>query len=210
MFTGIIEELGTVRNILRGGGGVMLTIQAQDVVGDLEIGHSVAVDGICLTVTSLDGRSFTVQAVEETVQKTTLCKIREGSRVNLERAMKASDRLGGHIVTGHIDGTGIIRSKVEKEQGVVFSIEVPQELRRYIVLKGSVAVDGVSLTVADMIDSNLIVSVIPHTARVTTFGLRKGGEEVNLEVDLLGKYVEKLFGSKKSFITESYLKDMGY
>jgi riboflavin synthase len=210
MFTGIIEELGTVQSILRNGGGCTLSIGARNTLDDLEIGHSISVNGICLTVTSLDRHSFTVQAVEETVQKTTLYKIREGDRVNLERAMKPSDRLGGHIVTGHVEGIGIIRSKVEREGGVILSIDVPRDISRYVVPKGSVAVDGVSLTVVALMGSQVIVSIIPHTARVTTLGFRKRNDEVNIETDLIGRYVEKLIGSKKNGITESWLKDMGY
>jgi riboflavin synthase len=193
MFTGIIEELGTVQRILRKGGGRILVIGARDVVGDLEIGHSISVNGACLTITQCDDQSFTVQAVEETVRTTTLGKARVGDRVNLERAMRSSDRWGGHIVTGHVDGIGMIRSKAENENSVLFSIEVPREISRYVILKGSVAVDGVSLTVADVNDSHMVVSIIPHTANVTTFGFQKVGDEVNIEVDPIGKYFEKLF-----------------
>jgi riboflavin synthase len=209
MFTGIIEELGNVQTILRGG-GLTLTVCARDVVEDLEIGHSISVNGVCLTVTDCDPRRFTVQAVWETLQTTTLGSIRVGDGVNLERAMRPSDRLGGHIVTGHVDGIGVIRSKVERENSVLFSMDVPKEISRYIVPKGSVAVDGVSLTVADVIDSRVIVSIIPHTVRVTTFGFRKSGDEVNIEADLIGKYVERFIGSKQAVLTPTRLREMGY
>ena len=210
MFTGIVEELGTVRAVLRSGGGLTCTVQAQTVVEDLEIGHSICVNGICLTVTECDHRGFTVEAVEETMQKTTLIKTRQGDRVNLERALKPSDRLGGHIVTGHVDGIGIIRSRMEREKSLIFSVAVPAELSRYIVFKGSVAIDGVSLTIADVMDSNMVVSIVPHTAHATPFGFRKGGEEVNIEVDLIGKYVERFIGSKQDILSPGRLREMGY
>ena len=167
-------------------------------------------NGVCLTVIHSNGQTFVVQAVEETGQKTTLGHIQIQDRVNLERALKPSQRLGGHIVTGHVDGIGTIWRKVEREFSVMFTIDIPRELSRYIVMQGSVTVDGVSLTVADCIDSRIVVSIIPHTAKVTTFGFRKVGDEVNIEVDIIGKYVEKLLGSRSESFTEAWLKELGY
>ncbi|MFQ6093078.1 MAG: riboflavin synthase [bacterium] len=210
MFTGIIEELGTVQRVLRQAGGLNITVQAGEVGEDNEVGHSIAVNGVCLTVTRVDGQSFTAQVVEETARKTTLGRIRVGDRVNLERALRLSQRLGGHIVTGHVDGMGIVRSRVERENSTVYSIDVPRELVRYVVIKGSVAVDGVSLTVADILGSQMAVSIIPHTAKVTTFGFRKAGDEVNIEVDLIGKYAQKLMESRRETITEAWLRERGY
>ncbi|UCE17390.1 MAG: riboflavin synthase [Gemmatimonadota bacterium] len=210
MFTGIIEELGIVQKIVRGGGGLTLTIHASQIIDDLAIGHSLSVNGVCLTVTSIEGQSFGLEAVEGTVRTTTLGKARVGDRVNLERAVRPSDRMGGHIVTGHVDGIGIIRSKEEKERSVIFTIEVPNEISRYIVLKGSVAVDGVSLTVTDSRDAHIVLSIIPHTAKGTTFGFRTVGHEVNIEVDPIGKYVEKFLGPSRGILDETRLKEMGY
>lgn len=210
MFTGIIEELGTVQKTLRQGGALTLTIRSKEVVQDIQIGQSVAVNGVCLTVTNYNGQTFVVQAVEETLQKSTLGRLRISDRVNLERALKPSQRLGGHIVTGHVDGIGIVRSKEEREKSVMFTIDIPLELSRYIVIQGSVAVDGVSLTVADFIDSQMAISIVPHTAKVTTFGFRKGGDKVNIEVDLIGKYVERFVTAREETITEEWLGAMGY
>jgi len=209
MFTGIIEEVGTIQNVLHHAGGLTVTIEGSRVAEDIDVGHSIAVNGVCLTVTHIHGGRFTVQAVEETVEKTTLRRIQVRDRVNLERALRPSQRLGGHIVTGHVDGIGIVRSRVEKKSSLVYTIGVPQELTPYVVVKGSVAVDGVSLTVAQVRDSQFVISVIPYTARVTTLGLRKVGDGVNVEVDLIGKYVKRLLERKRGTVTEAWLKEMG-
>lgn len=210
MFTGIIEELGTIERVLRQGGGITLTVRSTGVSVDARIGDSIALNGACLTVTEVGPGTFTVQAVEETLLKSTLGRWQRGDRVNLEAALQPSDRLGGHIVTGHVDGIGIIRSRLARESSIVFSVEYPVELDPYIVNKGSVAADGVSLTVADVLDARMVISVIPHTADVTTLGFRRVGDEVNLEVDLLGKYVEKYMRGRHEPINETWLKKLGY
>lgn len=210
MFTGIIQELGTIERVLRQGGGITLSVRSAEVSQDAGIGDSIALNGACLTVTEVGPGIFTVQAVEETLLKSTLGRWQRGDRVNLEPALQPSDRLGGHIVTGHVDGIGIISSRLARESSIMFSVEFPVELDPYIVIKGSVAVDGVSLTVAGVLDARMVISVIPHTADVTTLGFRRVGDEVNLEVDLLGKYVEKYMRDRHEPINETWLKKLGY
>lgn len=192
MFTGIIEGLGTLTGIRPGGGqSLQLTVAADFDLAGTRIGDSIAVNGACLTVVTLQGRSFTVDVSPETVSKTTLGQARKGERVNLERAMRLSDRLDGHLVSGHIDGQGRLESRETLENAIVLTFSAPAELLRHMISKGSVAVDGVSLTINQVTDTNFQVSIIPHTSRMTTMGLKRTGEPVNLETDLIGKYVER-------------------
>lgn len=194
MFTGIIEEKGTIAGIQKGAKSSILTIQGNVIFGDLRLGDSVAVNGVCLTASSIRGNTFTADVMHETLDRSGLGSLRQGSHVNLERAMAAMGRFGGHIVSGHIDGTGTITDIKKDDNAVWYTIKAPSPIMRYIVEKGSITIDGISLTVADVDSSSFKVSIIPHTALVTTLGERKTGDSVNLENDIIGKYVEKLLG----------------
>ena len=194
MFTGIIEEKGTIAGIQKGAKSSILTIQGDVIFGDLRLGDSVAVNGVCLTASSIRGNTFTADVMHETLDRSGLGSLRQGNHVNLERAMAAMGRFGGHIVSGHIDGTGTITDIRKDDNAVWYTIKAPSPIMRYIVEKGSITIDGISLTVADVNSSSFKVSIIPHTALVTTLGERKTGDSVNLENDIIGKYVEKLLG----------------
>ena len=196
MFTGIIEELGRIKRISLQGTSGQITIQAKKVLEGTKIGDSIAVNGICLTVTSLHPDGFTADVMAETVRRSSLSKAGNGDVVNLERAMAADGRFGGHIVSGHIDGTGKIISYRQEENAVWVEIETLSEILRLIVEKGSICIDGISLTVAAISDTTFQVSVIPHTGEETTLLKKKPGDLVNLENDVVGKYVEKLIGLK--------------
>ena len=192
MFTGIIEELGTVEAIEDQGDAVRLSVRGPLVVSDAGEGDSIAVNGCCLTVTTYDGEIFTADVMRETLDKTSLGDFRPGTRVNLERAVTAEKRLGGHIVQGHVDGTGTIRSRTPSEHWEVVEIGLPDGMDRYLVDKGSITVDGVSLTVVTATDDSFTVSLIPETLARTTLGIKQPGDVVNLEVDVIAKHVEKL------------------
>jgi len=191
MFTGIIEEKGTIRSIRRLPRGLMIQVSAQKVLPDLKPDDSVAVSGVCLTVESLSRNGFEAVAVQETLDRTAMTDLRAGSAVNLERALRVGDRLGGHWVTGHVDGTGVL-SRIERD-GVsrLFTVRVAPSMTRNIVEKGSVALDGVSLTAFRVEKTRFQVALIPHTLETTTLGLAREGCRVNIETDLLGKYIEK-------------------
>ena len=192
MFTGIIEEMGTVSSIAEGSLSAVITIQAFKVLEGSQTGDSIAVNGVCLTVTSIHGSFFTADVMAETLRKSSLGSLSKGSHVNLERAMPMNGRFGGHIVSGHIDGTGTVVSKVKEDNAVWVKINASQDILKYIVLKGSVAIDGTSLTVAGLDDSTFSVSVIPHTASETILLQKSTGDIVNLENDIIGKYIERL------------------
>ena len=187
MFTGIVEELGTVRSI----GGGRLTVAARKVLDGLQVGDSIAVNGICLTVTSFDSTGFQADVMPETVRRTSFASLRQGSAVNLERALTLASRLGGHIVSGHIDGVGTILSFAEEKNALVMKVEAGPAQLRYIVEKGSVALDGISLTVAEVTEGWFSVSLIPHTRSVTDLRDKKPGDPINIENDVVGKYVER-------------------
>lgn len=191
MFTGIVELIGEVSSVDEQDSGVRLVVRAAG-LGDLPTGASIAVNGVCLTVVEAAVDEVTVDVIPETLQRTTLSDVVSGVRVNLERPMPANGRFDGHIVQGHIDGVGVVMSMVSDSGGTVMTIATPGSLRPYLVEKGSVTVDGVSLTVAGMTDDGFDVALIPHTLEVTTLGLLKPGDTVNLEVDVLAKYVERL------------------
>ena len=215
MFTGIIEELGTVAGIARGEKSARLTLQADKVLQGTQIGDSIAVNGVCLTVTGLSGHSFTADVMAETLRRSSLGELSGGSRVNLERAMAADGRFGGHIVSGHIDGIGTIKRFVREDNAVWVTVSADAALLRYIVEKGSIAIDGISLTVAGVDTDGFQVSVIPHTASETTLLLKKVGDVVNLECDIIGKYVEKLLKpaseeSRAAGITVAMLAENGF
>ena len=191
MFTGIVEELGTVAGIRRGTCSAVLQIRARTVLEDLKIGDSVAVNGVCLTVVEFFPGGFGADVMHETLDRSTLGSQKPGSRVNLERAMAADGRFGGHIVAGHVDGRGTVR-KIERDDNALwYTIGAGRDILRYVVEKGSIAIDGISLTVAKVSEESFQVSVIPHTARKTVLQDRKPGDQVNLETDVIGKYVER-------------------
>lgn len=194
MFTGIVEELGTVRRVEHGPDAVRLSIAAQNILADAQLGDSIAVNGVCLTVTSLadSRREFTADVMAETLSHTNLGELLVGHRVNLERAMQLGERLGGHLVSGHVDGVGRILARRPQGIAVVVSIQAPADVTRYIIRKGSVAVDGISLTIVDYRKDSFQVSIIPHTAAHSTIGLKGPGTTVNLEVDMLAKYIERM------------------
>lgn len=197
MFTGIIEEKGTVESIRKNGVNSDLVIRADKVLEGTKIGDSIAVNGICLTVTKLGSRTFTADVMNETLQRSSLSGIRAGAKVNLERAMLNNGRFGGHIVSGHVDGTGTIRQIKQDGIAVWYTVETKPEILHYIVEKGSVAIDGISLTVAKVGKSDFSVSIIPHTAKETILSEKKIGDMVNLENDIVGKYVERFLTGKQ-------------
>ncbi len=192
MFTGIVEEIGTVVSISKGVQSSKLTLQGNVIFEDMHIGDSIAVNGVCLTVTTKTSNTFTVDVMAETLRRSSLGTLTNGSKVNMERAMAANGRFGGHIVSGHIDGIGEIESFVREDNAVWVTINTPSKLLKYIIEKGSVAIDGISLTVAYVDDTCFKVSLIPHTAGNTTLLDKKPGDIVNLENDVVGKYIDKL------------------
>jgi riboflavin synthase len=192
MFTGIIQGLGTLKAIRQAGQGLVFTIHPDFFIKDPQEGESIAVNGVCLTATTISEDIFRVDVSPETLSRTTLSGLRVGDRVNLERALRPSDRLGGHLINGHVDGIGEVIEEEYLSQFTLFTIAIPESLDRYIIEKGSVAVDGISLTVNSCSKGRFSVAIIPHTAKLTTMGLRKKGNKINIEVDLIGKYIEKL------------------
>lgn len=214
MFTGIVEEIGSIRRVSRGAKSSVLTMGADKVLSDVALGDSIAVNGVCLTVTSFTNETFTADVMHETLNRSSLGTLRPGGLVNLERAMAANGRFGGHIVSGHIDGTGMVSEIRKDDNAIWYTIQAEDNLMRYIVEKGSIAIDGISLTVASVGRNFFQVSIIPHTASQTTLSHRRPGDIVNLETDCIGKYVEKLLiGEKESIqsgITKEFLQKFGY
>lgn len=198
VFTGIVEEIGTVVSIRKGAKSSSLTLQGSQIFDDMHIGDSIAVNGVCLTVTERMANTFTADVMAETLRRSSLGSLSKGSQVNMERAMAANGRFGGHIVSGHIDGTGEIESFVREDNAVWVTVRAPERLLKYIIEKGSIAMDGISLTVAYVDDHCFKVSLIPHTAGNTTLLTKKPGDVVNLENDVVGKYVDKLLHYEKS------------
>ena len=204
LFTGIIEETGKIKSIKRGASSASLYVLADKVLEGTKTGDSICVNGVCLTVTSLDENGFCADVMDETIRRSSLGKLSAGSEVNLERAMPANGRFGGHMVSGHIDGTGIISDITREEMAVVYRIKTDEAMMRYIVTKGSVALDGISLTVAASDDKSFTVSIIPHTGSHTTLSSKKVGDIINIETDIYGKYIEKLNSKKKPSKLDSY------
>ena len=196
MFTGIVEELGRVEEIAHGEDSARLTIRGPVVTTDAAHGDSIAVNGVCLTVTTVEGDTFTVDVMAQTLALTGIGDLRPGDRVNLERAMAADGRFGGHIVQGHVDATATVVSRTPGDRWEAVRFTLPPALARYLVPQGSITVDGVSLTVASLEDDTFTVSLIPTTLELTTLGLRQPGERVNLEVDVLAKYVERMLAAR--------------
>lgn len=217
MFTGLVEELGKVRAITRGVKSVRLTIAASAIMSDVKIGDSIAVNGTCLTVVEFTEKEFTADVMPETVKSTALADLKIGNIVNLERTLRLGDRFGGHIVSGHIDGVGTILSKEANDNAIIVKVKAGPEIMRYIMKKGSIAIDGISLTVVEYEGDWFTVSLIPHSASVTTLGFKKTGDIVNLEADVIGKYVEKLLGlhtpskqGETSKVSMSFLQQHGF
>lgn len=216
MFTGIIEEIGRIDSIKKGTQSAVLGIRCQKVLEGTKIGDSIAVNGVCLTVTSLHEHGYTADVMAETLLRSSLGSLSKNSPVNLERAMAADGRFGGHIVAGHIDGTGKIRDIRRDETAVWYTVAAEPQILRYVVEKGSIAIDGISLTVAGVTDSDFSVSIIPHTQGETSLRFRQKGDVVNLECDVIGKYVEKLMKpagittSVESNITDTFLMEHGF
>jgi len=212
MFTGIIEETGTFKSVSHGDKSAQLKIAARKVLEDIKIGDSISANGVCLTVISFTNVDFTVDVMPETLRRTCLKDLHAGSAVNLERALRLCDRLGGHLVSGHIDGTGKIERRWEEDNAVWYRIQAADEILRYIVAKGSVAIDGISLTVAGIDSRSFDISVIPHTMEITTLMLKKSGDSVNIECDVIAKYVEKLNqpGNSGSKIDLEFLAKHGF
>ncbi len=216
MFTGIVEEKGKVKSIKKGAKSAMLSIEGNKIFEDVHLGDSIAVNGVCLTVTSYSKNVFTADVMNETLKRSSLGSLKNGSEVNLERAMAANGRFGGHIVSGHIDGTGVISDMSKDDIAIWVTISTTAEILRLIVEKGSIAIDGISLTVAKVSNTDFAVSVIPHTGANTTLLDKKVGDVVNLENDITGKYIEKLLGLSKeekkpeSRITKDFLTKYGF
>lgn len=210
MFTGIIEERGIIKSIRAGGKSSRMVISAAKILEELKIGDSINTDGVCLTVTEFSSSSFTVDVMPETMLRSTFGKLKPGSTVNLERALRLSDRLGGHIVSGHIDGTGRLEKIRKDENAIWLSIVAEEPILRYIVEKGSVAIDGISLTIAKIDLHTFEVSVIPHTQAETTILIKKTGDAVNIECDIIGKYVEKLSKTKGGKMDVNFLAENGF
>lgn len=215
MFTGIVEEVGNVERIEKGQYSAVFTIRAKTVLEDTRIGDSIAVNGICLTVTSFSKQHFTADVMHETLNRSALAALKLGDPVNLERAMPANGRFGGHIVAGHVDGTGKILKIRRDDTAVWYTVQAEPSILRYVVEKGSITIDGISLTVAEVGLDYFSISAIPHTVSVTVLSQRKTGELVNLETDIIGKYVEKLLapaeaGQPQSAITKEFLARYGY
>ncbi len=192
MFSGIVEEMGAVQAIEKGLAGAKFSILASAILEDLQVGDSVSVSGACLTATKIEEESFKVDVSTETLNCTNLGTVAVGTPLNLERAMKLNDRMGGHLVTGHVDGLGSIRSREHDSNTIYLTVETSDDIIRYCVPKGSITMDGISLTINSVTGKSFSVAIIPHTANVTTIGLKQIGDSVNLESDLIGKYVERL------------------
>lgn len=209
MFTGIIEDIGTIKSIKKNTKSQTMTIQTS-ILDDVKVGDSIATNGLCLTVTNMTQETFDVDVMVESMNRSNFHDLKAGSHVNLEKAMRMGDRFGGHMVSGHIDGVGIIKNHKKEENAIWVTIEVPHSLMHYATLKGSIAIDGISLTIADLKEREVLVSIIPHTKDQTTLLKKKVGDKVNLEMDMMVKYVEKLLTNKKESMTEETLKQYGY
>ena len=220
MFTGIIEGLGTIAGIRSSGQGKRLTVEADFSLDQTKIGDSISVSGVCLTAVKIDGKRFEVDVSPETLQTTTFGQAKVGERLNIERALRLSDRIDGHLVSGHIDGVGVVKKRESLSNAIIVTIGVDASLTRYMIAKGSVAMDGISLTINARESDNFSVSVIPHTAQLTTIGFKNKGDRVNIETDMIGKYVERFISGrpgrskgnclKQGSIDHAYLVKTGF
>jgi len=211
MFTGIVEEIGTVKAIVSQGQGKKIQVRANIILSDLTVDQSVSVNGVCLTAVEIGEDFFATEAVAETLGKSSLSQLKRNDKVNLERALRLQDRLGGHLVQGHVDGIGTIRQLNHQPQATTVTVEIPNELERYTILKGSIAIDGVSLTIAQKAENLITVAIIPHTMKQTIFQFKKSGDLVNIEVDFLAKYIEQFINrTGETKITSAWLKQQGF
>jgi len=208
MFTGIIEEIGVLKSIEQRGKVMQLKVQASQILDDLKTDDSVAIDGICLTATSVGSDYFTLDASQETLSRTTLAHVKRDQQVNLERALRLSDRVGGHIVQGHVDGMGSLLRFSNDPQGGDWVFRLPHEHTKYVIPKGSIAINGVSLTVAEKNGDQIRTAIIPHTLRATTFQYMREGDSVNIEIDFFAKYIEQFLN--KSNLSMDWLKEQGF
>jgi riboflavin synthase len=211
VFTGIVEEMGNIKVLRHGAGGARITISASTVLDNTVLGDSISVNGVCLTVVDIRNKEFSADVAVETLKVTTLGDLKIGEKVNLERALQFSARIGGHLISGHVDGVGRIREKREEGNGWRIFIDAPESLLRYVIKKGSISIDGISLTVADVDKTGFSIAMIPHTAKLTTLGFKSAGDSVNLEGDIIGKYVERLLsGRLESGVNLDLLKKTGF
>ncbi|MBY0121304.1 riboflavin synthase [Bacillus sp. S/N-304-OC-R1] len=216
MFTGIIEELGIVKKAAQLGNTIQLTIKASKIIQDIKLGDSISVNGVCLTVTEFHHGEFSVDVMPETYKSTSLSSLKERALVNLERAMAANGRFGGHFVTGHVDGTGQILKKRPNENAIYIDISVPRTFSHLLLMKGSIAIDGTSLTIFGVTDHSVTVSIIPHTAKESVLGIKHAGDIVNLEFDMLAKYLYSFVnkgqssGSQNKGMSEDFLRANGF
>jgi riboflavin synthase len=214
MFTGIIEEIGVVNSTQVNSQSGRLSINARYITSDVKLGDSIAVNGVCLTVVEFDSKTLAFDVSRETLNRTTLGSLRIGTKVNLERALRPSDRMGGHIVQGHVDSTGQFLTRQMVGEGFIMRFSYPKEIAHYICQKGSIAIEGISLTVANLASNFFEIAVVPHTLQMTTLSFLSSGDKVNLEVDIIAKYVERMLTTapkmEKSTLTMDKLRDLGY
>ena len=213
MFTGIIEEIGKIAKTNPIAGGLSIKIEASKILDETKVNDSICIDGVCLTVTNLDKSGFSVDAVGATLEKTTFTSIKSSSLVNLERSVRLNDRLGGHLVQGHVNGIGTISEIKKLGENYLLNIDVPENLERYLIKEGSIAINGISLTIANLNKNIVSISVIPHTWQNTNLKFKKINDKVNVEIDVLAKYVERLLTKNDTAgknITENWLKEIGY
>jgi riboflavin synthase len=217
MFTGIIEEIGVIDSVQQGHESLVLDIRAQNIMSDMHLGDSISIDGVCLTITSFSNHHFTLDVMPETVRSTTLKLLRKGSKVNLERAMGAGGRFGGHMLSGHVDEVGTIIGKKQVDNAIYYEIQVSEDARKYMIYKGSISVDGTSLTIFGLTEKSFTVSLIPHTLSESVLGNKRVGDIVNIECDMIGKYVEHFLknrsyeaSKKKSTISKNLLEEHGF
>ncbi len=216
MFTGIIEQTGKIKNISKKGNQATITVRFQNEINDLTTGESIAVNGVCLTVVNPSKDSFSADVSEETLNRTNLGEVKVSGPVNLERALKVGERMGGHFVSGHIDGKGNILNKITQGKHVLLTIEAPDKIMKYVIEKGSIAVDGISLTIASCNENSFTISIIPHTEACTNLKSKKKGDTVNLENDLIGKYIEQFVNNKnqkkerKNSLSKNFLQVHGF
>lgn len=211
MFTGIIEEIGTVKELSKNDTNALIVVECKQILDDLKIGDSIAIDGVCQTVIAFNKNNFSAQISSETLNVTTFSRLKIASKVNLERALTTNGRFGGHIVTGHIDGLAKVKNIQKHFEFYNVKFEIEKDLEKYIAKKGSVAINGISLTVADVILNEFNIAIIPHTFENTNLSNLKSGDFVNIEIDILAKYVEKILSTRdNSTIDENFLKENGF
>lgn len=211
MFTGIIEEIGTVKELSKSDKNALIVVECKEILEDIKIGNSIAIDGVCQTVIAFDKNNFSAQVSSETLNVTTFSRLKIGSKVNLERALTLNGRFGGHIVTGHIDGLAKVKNIQKQFEFYNIKFEVEKDLAKYIAKKGSITINGISLTVADIVSNEFSIAIIPHTFENTSLSDLKSGDFVNIEVDILAKYVEKILSTgDNSTIDENFLKENGF